>query len=138
MARKPTTPKLALITDRESTTGPKPPSHLGDVAKRLWCDVTDNYQVDDPASLQVLSEACSALDRAERCRRQIDADGETYQSRGGMLRAHPLLAPEVQTRALACRLLQRLGLDLEPVRPGVGRPGGGGVGISWQDLQKDR
>jgi phage terminase small subunit len=136
MARK-SSPKLALIAASEPVTGLQPPAHLGEVARQLWCDVTGSYEFGDPASLQVLAEACSALDRSERCRAQISADGEVIRTgRGGMLRAHPLLAPEVQARALACRLLQRLGLDLEPTRDGRGRPPGGAVGISWRDLPR--
>jgi phage terminase small subunit len=134
MPRKPTGTKPALaVIAGAPTAGPAPPAHLGDIARQLWVDVVANYSFEDPASMAVLAEACSALDRAERCRVAITADGEVLRSgRSGMLRAHPLLTTEVQSRALACRLLQRLGLDLEPTRAGPGRPGGGGVGISWR------
>jgi phage terminase small subunit len=138
MPRKPTsrTTNLAVI-QTPVPAGPQPPAHLGDVARELWQSVIKNYEFEDPASMTVLVEACSALDRAERCRQQISEDGEVVRSRTGMLRAHPLLQSELQSRALACRLLQRLGLDLEPIRSGPGRPGGTSVGISWKAVSGD-
>jgi hypothetical protein len=136
MPRKTTSakPDLAVIAG-EPGDDPQPPPHLGEVARQLWLDVVSNYAFDDPASAAVLVEACSALDRAERCRVAITADGEVVRSgRSAMLRQHPLLTAEVQSRALACRLLQKLGLDLEPTRAGPGRPPGASVGISWKEL----
>jgi hypothetical protein len=132
MPRKPSGPKpnLAVIAT-PAPSGPQPPGHLGDVARQLWVDIVSSYEFGDAASSAILVEACNALDRAERCRLAISSEGECYQTRSGMLRAHPLLVTEVQSRALACRLLQRLGLDLEAIRPGPGRPGGG-VGINWR------
>ena len=134
MARKPQTAPDLRVVPAQAPGKPKAPSHLGAVAAQLWRQITAEYSFDDPASERILIEACSALDRAERCRRQITADGEVVRGgRAGMLRAHPLLVTEIQSRALACRLLQRLGLDLEPVKA-VGRPPTP-VGISWRDLQ---
>jgi hypothetical protein len=43
-------------------------------------------------------------------------------------KAHPALRDELALRAFITRTLQRLGLDVEPVRAGVGRPGGG---VGW-------
>jgi phage terminase small subunit len=134
MPRKPTSTKLNLaVTATPAPSGPQPPAHLGPVARQLWLDVVSNYEFGDPASSAVLVEACNALDRSERCRLAISSDGEVFRTRSGTLRQHPLLTAEIQSRALACRLLQRLGLDLEAIRPGPGRPGGS-VGISWKEL----
>ena len=139
MPRKPQAQPDLKVVPARVPAGPEPPAHLGEVAAALWCRVTADYQFDDPASERVLIEACSALDRAERCRRQITTDGEVVRGgRAGMLRAHPLLVSELQSRALACRLLQRLGLDLEPVRAGPGRPAGRGVGLDVETLSRLR
>jgi hypothetical protein len=43
------------------------------------------------------------------------------------------LRHETANRALAIRILGRLGLDLEPLRAGPGRPPGG-HGITWRNL----
>jgi hypothetical protein len=39
-----------------------------------------------------------------------------------------LIKHELAARALACRLLARLGLDVEPIRSSVGRPPGRATG----------
>jgi hypothetical protein len=62
----------------------------------------------------VLSQACFAASRADRCRAIIDRDGELLRA-GKAVRSHPLLRDKLQNRALAARLLGKLGLDLEPV-----------------------
>jgi hypothetical protein len=48
--------------------------------------------------------------------------GEMITSRG-LVRSHPLLRDELANRAFAVRAIQRLGLDLEPVKA-IGRPPG--------------
>jgi hypothetical protein len=98
----------------------------------LWTDITAAYEFSDRGSYETLFQACAAADRAERCRVAIDRDGEMIRTRTGE-REHPLLKAEMAARGFVVRTLARLGLDLEPVRPGPGRPPGG-VGISWQDL----
>ena len=80
------------------------------------------YEFDDPASVEVLL-ACAARSRAVRCAQQITEQGEVLRT-GKTVRAHPLLREEAAFSALCARLLARLGLDLEPVRAGAGRPPG--------------
>ena len=99
---------------------PEPPDGLDAVGEHLWRKVTGTYVFDDPGSYVVLEEACRARQRAARCAKLIDRDGELFEGN----KAHPLLRDELQNRALACRLLSRLGLDLEPIKP-IGPPPGG-------------
>jgi hypothetical protein len=101
---------------------PEPPRPLGDVGLALWREVTRNYMFADPASIECLFQACSATDRAERCRVIIDQDGEMIAAKEGV-RSHPLLRDELANRAFAVRALSQLGLDLEPVKA-MGRPPG--------------
>ena len=49
---------------------------------------------------------------------------------------HPLLKNELAFRTFIVRGLQRLGINVEALQPGVGRPGGSSVGISWERLQE--
>jgi hypothetical protein len=63
-----------------------------------------------------------SIDRVEALAQRIRTDGEVIYVRG-VPRVHPALKDETQLRALICRLLQRLGLTVEAVKP-VGRPGG--------------
>jgi hypothetical protein len=85
------------------------------------------YAIRDAGGIELLLLACEATDRAASLRDQIDRDGELISTRSG-LRENPGLRPELANRAFISRTLQRLGLDVEPVRPGVGRPGSG---IGW-------
>jgi hypothetical protein len=51
----------------------------------------------------------------------INADGPVVRGRSGAIRGHPALQSEMQNRALFSRLLERLGISVEPVKP-VGHP----------------
>jgi terminase small subunit-like protein len=132
MPRKPS-PKLAIVADHPGATLPQPPLKLGAAGMSLWRDVLAAYEFSDRGSYETLAQACSAADRAAEMAAQIDQDGVVLRTKTG-LRDHPLLKHELAARAFVVRSLARLGLDLEPVRPGPGRPGGGGVGISWKAL----
>jgi hypothetical protein len=85
------------------------------------------YAIRDAGGIELLLLACEATDRAARLRGAIDRDGELISSRSG-LKEHPGLKAELANRAFVSRTLQRLGLDVEPVRPTIGRPGSG---IGW-------
>ena len=78
------------------------------------------YLIEDLGGCEILCSACQALDRAEFCREQIDRDGELVKTKAGP-REHPLLKAELSNRAYVSRTLQRLGLDVEAVKP-IGRP----------------
>jgi hypothetical protein len=104
--------KLALVGGQSATDPLQPPPHLAGVGLVLWRAIASQYCFEDPASYEMLAQACFAVNRAERCRVIIDRDGELLHV-GRVPRAHPLIREETQTRALASRLLQRLGLDLE-------------------------
>jgi hypothetical protein len=100
-----------------------PPRTLGEPGRSLWDRVMIEYDIADAGGRELLALACQALDRAERLREQIDRDGEVIRARG-MVKNHPALKDELANRAFVARTLQRLGLDVEPLRPNVGRPAG--------------
>jgi len=114
---------LKLIPDASGPAAAEPPGVLGAAGLSLWRDIVGNYEFSDRASYQVLFEACAASDRAASLREAIDKDGEVIRSRGA-IRDHPALKHELANRAFVVRSLMRLGLDLEPVRGGPGRPSG--------------
>jgi len=119
-------PPLALIRDPTETLL-DPPRSLGKPGRSLWDRVMREYAIRDAGGIELLLLACEATDRAASLRDQIDRDGELIPTRSG-LKEHPGLKGELANRAFVSRTLQRLGLDVEPVRMGVGRPGGG---IGW-------
>ena len=65
--------------------------------------------------------ACAALDRAETLSALITEDGEVIRTKTG-LKSHPSIRDEIQLRAFVVRTLHRLGLDVEPLRSGPGKP----------------
>ena len=81
------------------------------------------YTITDPGGIELLQEACCALDRAEALGAAIAEDGVVVRTRSGMPKPHPALAAELSSRAFVCKQLERLGLNLESVRP-IGRPPG--------------
>jgi hypothetical protein len=99
-----------------------PPGDLGETGRHLWASIQNQYVISDSGGLAMLKLACESADRAQRCRRQIDEDGELVRGRTGP-RDHPLLKHELAARSFTVRALQRMGLDVEPVK-GVGRPPG--------------
>lgn len=115
--------KVVAEQQQPEVCAPEPPERLEETGLRLWRHVMSQYALDDAGGLEMLAQACTAADRAERCRRAINEDGEVIRAKTG-LKDHPLLKHETAARALAVRTLARLGLDLEPVRPTAGRPPG--------------
>ena len=114
--------KLKLITSTPPRPG-GPPRPLGKHGLALWKSVTAEYGIEDCGGVEMLAQACAALDRAEACRVLIDRDGEVTRIKGGGMKDHPALKHELANRAFLVRTLGRLGLDVEAIRP-PGRPPG--------------
>lgn len=114
--------KLVAVNTPSTVSPPRP---LGEHGRRLWQSVNEQYGIDDAAGIEFLVTACQALDRAEALMAQIDADGAVLRVKGGGLKDHPALKHEIAAGSLCIRTLARLGLDLEPLRSGPGRPPGG-------------
>jgi hypothetical protein len=118
-----TVPTLRVVQPDQASNPAAPPANLGPAGLSLWTDIVRAYEFGDRASYETLAQACFAADRAERCRAQIDQDGELVRGRNGV-REHPLLRTEIASRAFVVRVLAKLGLDLEPLHQGPGRPAG--------------
>ena len=109
---------------------PDPPRTLGEHGGELWVRVQSEYAIEDAGGIEVLAQACLALDRAEALAARINAEGESVKGPTG-LRPHPCLKDETQNRALVCRCLARLGVLSEEIRPmgrGPGRKAKGWTG----------
>jgi hypothetical protein len=110
-----------------AATTPQPPRSLGDQGLSLWNRITSEYRIEDCGGIELLAQACQALDRAETLRSEIERDGEVLRL-GDTVKDHPALKHELANRAFVVRTLVRLGLNFEPAKPSVGRPGYGGIG----------
>jgi hypothetical protein len=102
----------------------------GSLGSSLWESIQSEYRIDDAAGRELLAQACEAADRVGHLTERIDADGEIVESRNGP-KAHPALKEELANWRFIARTLERLGLNLEAVRP-VGRP------TSWAKRQEKR
>src|SRR5262245_22242702 len=123
---KKTTPKSPLPYGVVTCLDPPPVSaSLGESGQRLWARIQSQYAIRDEGGREMLFQACAAADRAERCRKAIDLDGELVEQPNGGTREHPLLKAEIAARSFIVRTLVRLGLAVEAVHPGPGRPPGG-------------
>jgi hypothetical protein len=122
MPRK-TQSDLKVISMQPGPATVQPPGKLGAVGMSLWTDIVAAYEFSDRASYETLFQACAAAERAAALRAVIDRDGEVIRTKAGP-KGHPCLRDEIAYRSFVVRTLARLGLDLEPVHSGPGRPGG--------------
>ena|SRR5262245_33775028 len=124
-------PSLALVSGALATII-EPPKTLGPAGSKLWRSILAQYDIHDAGGLAILEDACAARDSANGSAEIIAAEGRMIRTKSGR-REHPLIKHEIAARALTAKLLQRLGLDVEPVRASVGRPGRG-VGVTWEQI----
>lgn len=112
-------------TAKSKRPDPEPPAHLSADSKALWSRLVRDYAMhDDAAGLAILGSACEAKDRAEQARKELDEEGLTVAGDRGGVKAHPAAAIERDNRAAFLAAMKALRLDVEPARPGPGRPPG--------------
>ena len=111
---------LALV--QPPSTSPSPPRKLGEHGAALWSRVHGEYNISDAGGTELLAQACAAVDRAEALAACVEHDGVMIYAKHGP-KAHPALKEELAARAFICRTLQRLGINVEAIKP-PGRPGG--------------
>jgi hypothetical protein len=117
----PKKPPLTLV--EADGTGIQPPRDLGKPGRALWDRIQREYDVSDVCGVELLSQACTALSKAEALRDEIDRDGPVLHTRHG-IKDHPGLKHELANRAFVVRTLTKLGLNFEPLHNAAGRPPG--------------
>jgi P27 family predicted phage terminase small subunit len=110
------------MTKQETPRSPVPRS-LSKAARRLWLQVTTDFEVTDSAGLALLTQALYAWDRCEAARALVDAEGAVVRDRFNQLVPHPAVRIERDSRAQFVRCMAALNLDVQPARP-PGRPPG--------------
>jgi hypothetical protein len=93
-----------------SATFSQPPRTLRDPGLSLWNRIMSEYRIEDCGGLEMLTQACQALDRAEALHGEIERDGEVLRV-GDAIKDHPALKHELANRAFVVRTLVRLGLN---------------------------
>ena len=116
MAKNPTKPALSL-----APAGIAPPRRLGADGTDLWVRVMSEYRIEDTGGIELLAQACAALDRAEALAAAIEQDGAVIRDPKTGPKSHPACKDELACRAFVARTLERLGLNVEAVKP-PGRP----------------
>jgi hypothetical protein len=101
--------------------GSPPPRPLGRHGQALWNAVMGEYGIKDTGGIELLAQACGAVDVIEMLGEAIARDGAIVYSRAGP-KAHPAVKDQIAARAFVVRTLERLGLNVEAVKPGPGRP----------------
>ena len=109
--------KLSLVASNPA------PRKFGKHGAALWQTVQREYAISD---VELLVQACVALDRAELLAAQVERDGVTLRTKSG-IKSHPCMKDELAARSFVVRTLQRLGLNWENVKS-VGRPS---TGTGW-------
>jgi hypothetical protein len=122
MTTAPGKPPLTLVDPASITI--TPPRQLGPHGMNLWSGVLAEFDVRDRAGLELLAQAAACLERAESLAEQIAIDGVVVRGRNGM-RSHPAIKDETACRTACVRILEKLGVTQESLRPTAGRPPGG-------------
>jgi hypothetical protein len=118
MAKTPANPQLSLIPPGLARISP--PRPLGPDGTGLWNRVMAAYRIEDEGGIELLAQACAALDRAEALAAAIAEDGAVIRTQSGP-KSHPACKDELACRAFVTRTLERLGLNVEIVKS-PGRP----------------
>src|SRR6516164_5630842 len=108
--------KIAVLA-----TPPSPPSSLGEPGAKLWRSIMKQYVIRDAGGLAILEQACISRDRSTGFAAIIKHDGAMIRTKA-VVKEHPRLKHEREERSFESRLLQKLGLNLEALHQGVGRP----------------
>jgi phage terminase small subunit len=110
---------------KDEKSAGNPTKGLKGEAKAFFLQLRSEYAIEDPGGLYSLKMAAAAYQTFLSQDKIIKDQGSSLVDRFGQAKENP--ACSIQTRASAemRNWLKTLGLDLEPVRPGPGRPGGG-------------
>jgi hypothetical protein len=119
-------PPLTLVGS--TSTGVQPPRKLGKPGTLLWTGIQAEYVIDDRGGIELLAQACAALDRVEALAYYIQRDGEMLKTRNG-LRVNPAVREELALRAFICKTLERLGVNIEAIK----KPGRPGASNTWSE-----
>jgi hypothetical protein len=87
-------------------------ARLGPEARALFDQTVALYNIDDPPSLVLLTNAALALDRLRRAEALVAKEGSTYRDRFNQIKSHPACARIDAENATIARCLRELGLDL--------------------------
>jgi phage terminase small subunit len=86
------------------------PKHLSAPTRRWIKQILGDFDLES-FHFRLLVKAGDAWDRSEQAREQLARDGITVPDRYGVLKAHPAISIERDSRLAFARLLRELALD---------------------------
>jgi P27 family predicted phage terminase small subunit len=113
--------KSSKVSKKEDVSSA--PGYLSEEARAIWDLLMEDYEFLEVQKF-VLRTALEAFDRMREAQKLIKENGITQEDRFGQIKAHPACQVEQVSRDAWMRGLRELGLDLEPLRDGPGRPAG--------------
>jgi len=119
MAKAPAHPALSIASP--DATGGSPPRELGQHGRQLWDALQREYGIADRGGIELLAQACGAIDVIETLGEAIARDGAVIYGRAGP-KTHPAVKEQIAARAFLVRTLEKLGVTSETIKPGPGRP----------------
>ena len=102
----------------------RPPKHLSQSARGIWQAIREDYGIDDPAGLSILTTGLESFDRAAEAKSILDREGPVVMDRWGQRKVHPAAAVERDSRAAYLSAIKALNLDTATTDRGPGRPPG--------------
>jgi|SRR5215831_899760 len=120
MPKTPGKPPFSIVSGE--TVGILPPRKLGPYGLALWNRIQGEYGFSDTGGIEILCQICQSVDRAEALAEAISKDGAVVYNRAGVPKSHPSIKDELSCRAFVVRSLERLGLNIEALKSGPGRP----------------
>ncbi len=100
----------------------KKPVKLGHEARRLFKQLTTEYDIGDSGGLLLVNTVVEAFQEMRDAQAVLDREGRVYTNRFGEPRMHPACTVVKESRAHMMSALKQLNIDLEPLRDKVGRP----------------
>ena len=87
------------------------PKHLAPPEAQLWDRLMRSFTLDDPASQELLLQACEARGRARQAREQIAEEGPTFVDDRKNIKAHPAVSTARAAEASFLSAMRALRLD---------------------------
>lgn len=103
---------------------PPPPAKLSAEAKRWWNEILESWDLQN-ASLLLLESGLECFDMMRQAQAILSEEGIVIEDRFGQKKGHPATLIERDSKANLLRHMKALGIDLEPLHDGPGRPAGG-------------
>jgi hypothetical protein len=118
-------PMKTASTTLKLRADPTPPDHLSEPTRAWWLQVAKDYgMAGDHVGLAGLTVAADAWDLKERARLLVEKQGAEVLDRYQTPVPNRWLRIQIQAMAEYRAAVKSMHFDIEPIRPGPGRPPG--------------